>query len=119
MAHGTDLLTTVISGQEKRGCNAQEICAISGLGLTAATRGRGRMSEKMTRKMPYAAKTPKTRAATDAQINIARFNKSDIQSTLVNLLSSISPRRLHAKQAWTSRYNEAIVSELTLFSIDY
>jgi hypothetical protein len=67
--------------EEKQG---QEICAISGLCLTGAVRWRGRMSRNAMRKIPYAAKTPKTRAAMDAQINIAKFIKSAIQSTLVN-----------------------------------
>ena len=41
-------------------------------------RGCGRIRAKPTRKIPYAPSTPNAIDPTDAQINIAKFNKSAI-----------------------------------------
>ena len=56
----------------------QDRRAISGAGLTgtACELGRGRMRANATRRIPYAAKIPNAREASDAQISITKFNKS-------------------------------------------
>jgi hypothetical protein len=67
---------------------SQEAGATSDKGLTVCC-GRGRISAKATRKMPYAEKTPNANAATDAQISIARSNRSVIQSAFVDRIFGI------------------------------
>jgi hypothetical protein len=51
-----------------------------------ACRGRGRIRAKATRRTPYAENTPKANAAIDAQISIAKFNRSAIQSAFVDCI---------------------------------
>lgn len=89
----------------------QEIRAISGLGFTGAVRGRGRMRANPTRRMPYAAMTPKTSAAMDAQINIAKFNQSAIESASVNRVQSAVLRlpSYTANRFWSERYTIAVM----------
>ena len=62
---------------------AYETCAISGCAFTAC-RGRGRISAKPTLSIPYAVNSPNAIAAMHAQISIAKFNRSAIESALVN-----------------------------------
>jgi len=62
----------------------QEAGAISDESGLTACRGRGRIRAKAIRKIPYAAKTPNANAAIDAQISIAKFNRSPIQSAFVD-----------------------------------
>lgn len=104
----------------------QETRAISGCGFTAS-RARGRIRAKPTRKIPYAAKIPNASAAMDAQINIAKFNRPAIQTALIDCLlgfgSLALPRPNRGKPRFASYTgNDAIVAEidaeLTLFSVD-
>src|SRR5579863_7091616 len=89
----------------------QEIRAISGLGFTGAIRCRGRMRANPTRRMPYAAMTPKTSAAMDAQINIAKFNQSAIEPASVNYVQFAVLRlpSYTASLAGSKRYTIAVM----------
>jgi hypothetical protein len=52
--------------------------AASAWGLTGTGLLRGRIMANATRKIPYAARTPKAMDPTVAHINIIKFNKSVI-----------------------------------------
>ena len=52
--------------------------AASGCAFTAIGFGRGRIIANPTRKIPYAARTPKAIAPIVAQTNITKLNKSAI-----------------------------------------
>jgi hypothetical protein len=77
------------------------------------------MMANTTLRIPYAAKIPNVIAAMHAQISIARFNRSVIQSALVNWSAVGNAERHHF--ARPNIHSDAIVAEnaaaLTLISV--
>lgn len=69
-------------------------------------------------RIPYAAKTPNTSEASDAQMSITTFSKSAIYPALVNAASAYAAGT-HCRAAFVC--NDAILAEiaaaLTLFSV--
>lgn len=81
-------------------------------------RGRGRIIENPTFRIPYAANTPNANDASDAQRSITTSSKFAIHPALVNCCIR-TRRRIHYPLATSS--NDAILAEntvaLTLISI--